>query len=227
MTHRLIVRTGLLTTLLGAGLLAALPAAGVQDGKPAAPAKSEPAKAEPAKPAADPAADPMHEAWIKAATPGEEHKLLARFVGTWDAKMSMWMMPGAEPSKVVGTSVNTMVMGGRWLKMEWKASSPEMGEWEGLGYSGYDNITKKWTSTWMDSMSTGIMVSTGEYDAAKKTWTHMGEFKEPTGATIKLRQVLIWVNDNEHTFDMYMSMPGPDGKPMEFKSASIAYTRKK
>jgi hypothetical protein len=30
---------------------------------------------------------------------------------------------------------------------------------EGLGYTGYDNVKKQYFGTWIDSMSTGIMTS--------------------------------------------------------------------
>ena len=36
---------------------------------------------------------------------------------------------------------------------------------KGHGMSGYDNVTGKYWSTWNDSMSTGLMVSTGTCDA--------------------------------------------------------------
>src|SRR3989442_441387 len=57
----------------------------------------------------------MMEAWAKVATPGEAHKWLEPVVGTWDAKITMWMTPGAPPQESTGTSENKWVLGGRFV----------------------------------------------------------------------------------------------------------------
>jgi len=63
--------------------------------KPATPAKAsdQAAKTSDQAPAMDEKA--MMEAWTKVATPGEAHKWLETMVGTWGAKITMWMTPGA------------------------------------------------------------------------------------------------------------------------------------
>jgi hypothetical protein len=37
------------------------------------------------------------DAWMKYMTPGEPHKKLDAMIGTWDAKVTSWMAPGAPP----------------------------------------------------------------------------------------------------------------------------------
>ena len=37
----------------------------------------------------------MMQKMMDAATPGDMHKMLASFDGTWDGQMTMWMAPGA------------------------------------------------------------------------------------------------------------------------------------
>src|SRR5215471_804379 len=46
------------------------------------------------------------EAMQKAATPGDAHKKLDAMIGTWDAKVSMWMDPSKTPEVSTGTSEN-------------------------------------------------------------------------------------------------------------------------
>jgi hypothetical protein len=92
-----------------------------------------------------------------------------------------------------------------------------------MGLMGYDNFKKKYSSIWIDSMSTGIMHMTGTYDAATKTWTAVGEDIDPSsGKTMKARDTLKIVSDSEQVMEMYRQPAG--GK--EFKMIEIQYTRK-
>ncbi len=200
-------------TMLALAMTVALPLA-AQDSKEqpaAAPQMSAETKA-------------MMEAWTKAATPGEQHKRLAdQFAGTWTTKQTMWMEPSAPPMTETGQSVNTPVFGGRQVRMDFTGQF--MGApFEGSGYSGYDNTRGKYTSTWADNMSTGVMLSTGDYDAATKTYTYRGEMADPMnkGQMIPIRQTVRVVDADHHVFEMYEPK---DGK--EVKTMMIEYTRAK
>ena len=106
------MKTQLKLALLSA--LLCIPAAYAQDAAPAEPEMS-------------PEVQAMMAAWEKAMTPGEQHARLAEhFEGTWDTKMSLWMEPGAEPMVSTGTSTNTMILGGRQLKMEFSGTFMDM-----------------------------------------------------------------------------------------------------
>src|SRR2546421_7155208 len=50
---------------------------------------------------------------MELAKTGENHKLLASMAGTWSYNVTMWMAPGAPPSKSTGTAVRKAIMGGR------------------------------------------------------------------------------------------------------------------
>ncbi|HYK55267.1 MAG TPA: DUF1579 family protein, partial [Flavisolibacter sp.] len=52
--------------------------------------------------------------WETYMTPGEAHKMMASWNGTWTGEVSMWMTPEATPSKSTATAVNKMVLGGRY-----------------------------------------------------------------------------------------------------------------
>ncbi len=165
----------------------------------------------------------MMEAYMKAATPGEPHKLLASFVGTWEARTKFWMDPTKPPEVGVGTAKWKSLFGGRYFMLDWDGKSEMMGPFQGLGISGYDNVAKKYVDVWMDSMSTGMMFSWGSPDASGKVITYEGEYHDPmTGQKKKLRSVLRIVSDTEMTFEMFDK--GPDGK--EFRNAEIVYHKK-
>lgn len=170
------------------------------------------------KPPMDPA---MMEAMMKAGTPGDAHKNLNALVGSWSTKVTMWMAPGADPMTMDGTSETRWVMGGRYLEERFTGNF--MGSpFEGLGYTGYDNVKKQYWGTWMDNMSTGMMMSTGAYDG--KVWTFKGTMPDPmTGKDSTIDQKVTFADADHHTMEMWG--PAPDGKI--FKSMEITYSRKK
>jgi hypothetical protein len=181
------------------------------DPKDAAPAMSAEQKA-------------MMEAWQKAATPNEKHQqLIAEFEGTWDAKMSAWMDPSAPPQVETGKSVNTAVFGGRQLRMDYTGTF--MGQpFEGMGYTGYNNVTGKYFSTWSDNMSTGLFVAEGDYDAASKVYTYRAQMPDPVkpGTMVPVRESMRFPDKDHALFEMYETR---DGK--EMKTMQIEYTRAK
>ena len=165
----------------------------------------------------------MMEAWTKAGTPGPEHKNLEAFVGNWKTKSSMWMDPAAPPETSEGTATYSTYFGGRYLREDYKGTYH--GEpFEGLAHMGYDNVTKKYWVSWNDSMATALFVSTGDYDAAKKTYTMRGTMNDPTanGAAVPIRTVTRFVDADRHVFEWYETR---DGK--EIKSMEIEYVRSK
>jgi hypothetical protein len=164
----------------------------------------------------------MMEMMAKIAAPGEMHKKLDAFAGTWDTKVTMWMMPGAPPSTSTGTSKNSWIFGGRYLEQRFEGSFMEQ-KFSGVGYTGYDNVTKKWWGTWMDSMSTGIMVSEGKMEG-DNAWAFEARSADPmTGQMMDVKEKITIKDKDHHTMEMWM--PGPDGKL--FLCMQIDYARAK
>ena len=164
----------------------------------------------------------MMEMMAKISAPGELHKKLDAFAGTWDTKVTMWMMPGAKPDVSTGTSKNSWIFGGRYLEQRFEGVF--MGQkFSGVGYTGYDNVTKKWWGTWMDSMSTGIMVSEGKMEG-DNAWTFEGRSADPmTGQMMDVKEMITIKDEDHHTMEMWM--PGPDGKM--YLGMQIDYARAK
>jgi len=164
----------------------------------------------------------MMEAMMKAAMPGPAHKALDGMVGSWDTKVTSWMMPGGDPMTSAGTSENKWVMGGRYVEQRFKGDMMGM-PFEGLGYSGYDNVKKQYFGTWIDNMSTGMMTSVGTGGDAK-TMNFKGTYADPmTGKDVTCDEKVTMVDADHMIFEMWG--PGPDGK--NFKMMEIAYSRKK
>jgi hypothetical protein len=165
----------------------------------------------------------MMQAWQKAATPGPNHQLLASLTGQWAFSTKMWMEPGAPPESSTGTAVYTPLMDGRYIQGEYKGTFGGMA-FQGLGLTGYDNVAQHFTATWADNMGTSIMLMTGHYDPATKTFTYLGDMDDmmKPGVKVKVRQNVKILSDDSHVMDWYETRGGKEVKTME-----IAYTRQK
>jgi Protein of unknown function (DUF1579) len=164
----------------------------------------------------------MMDMMAKYSTPGAEHKKLESFVGTWDTTAKMWMDPTAPPQESKGTSENKMALGGRFLEQRFEGTF--MGQpFSGVGYTGYDIYKKQYVGTWMDTMGTQIMSSTGTADVSGKM-TFTGSVDDPmTNKKMDFKETITVVDNDHHVFEMWM--PGPDGKM--FKTLEINYTKRK
>jgi hypothetical protein len=172
------------------------------------------------KPEMDPA---MMAAMQAAGTPGDAHKKLDGMVGTWDAKVKMWMIPGEDPITSSGTSENKWIMGGRYVEERFAGNFAGQ-PFEGVGYTGYDNVKKQYWGTWVDSMSTGMMSSTGSMAADGKSWNFTATMADPmTGKDSTSDEKITIIDADHHTMEMWS--PGPDGT--KYKMMEIAYSRKK
>jgi len=168
---------------------------------------------------------------MEMAKTGENHKLLQKGVGNWTYKMKTWMNPdpNAPPSESSGTSIVKPLLGGRYISSEHTGKFQMPGpdgkmmdmDFKGISVEGYDNVKKKFVSSWIDNMTTGIMLSEGTYDADSKTFTFNAECEMMPGMKTRIREV-IKIKDNDHqTFEFYEDRGGTEVKTME-----IAYTRK-
>lgn len=167
-----------------------------------------------------PASDPMMDAMMKAGTPGPEHKVLESWVGTWSAKVKM-NVPGMPPAESNGTAVMTSVYGGRFVKEEFSADMMGM-PFQGTSYTGFDNVSKKFVGTWIDSMSTGIAQVEGTWDAASSTFKYEMTHNDPMTGKVKRSKMSVKVVDkNSHVAEFWDEMEGKWVKTME-----ITYTRK-
>jgi hypothetical protein len=187
----------------------------------AADTKTQPAKT-PDAAAAPTAEQKAMMDWMTKNQPGEGQKMLAGRAGEWNLEVKSWMDPKAPPSVSKATASAKMIMDGRYLQ---ETTTGDMGgaPFSGMGYTGYDNMTKKYKATWIDSMSTGIFSCEGTYDAASKSITMTGETYEPmAGKVVPVKTVTRLVDDKSHVFEWWGPAPGSTEL---FKSMEITYTR--
>ena len=180
------------------------------------------------KNAAAPAMPNMEEAmkkWMDAIAPGEAHKMLNGFVGSWETATSLWMQgPGAPPTVTKGTAEIKWALGGRYIQQESKGEM--MGRpMSGIGFTGYDNINKKFISFWIDDMSTAMYNSEGGFDQAGKVLTTYGKMDEPmTGEHDKnVKYVSRLINPDKFIFEVHDLAIGETNT----RVVEVIYTRKK
>lgn len=160
----------------------------------------------------------------------ENHKLLASLAGNWTYTVKMWTDPKAPPSESKGTSTRKGIMDGRYFitehtgkfQMPGPDGKMQVMSYKNMAIEGYDNVRKKFVSSFIDNMSTMIMNSEGTYDPATKTFTYHAEYEVIPGTMTKVREVITIVDNDHHTFEWYDNSSGREAKTME-----ISYTRKK
>jgi hypothetical protein len=185
-----------------------------------------------AKPSGQPDEAQMMAAMMELAKIGENHKLLQGLAGSWTYSGKFWMNPDptAPPMESPGKTVVKPIMGGRYLQVEHVGKMQMPGpdgkmtdaDFKGMEIAGYDNIKKKFVSSRIDNMGTGIMQSEGTYDLATKTLTYTAEYEMMPGMKTKARSLLKLTDSDHHTMEYFEDRGGKEVKVME-----ITYTRQK
>lgn len=163
----------------------------------------------------------MMEQYMKLATPGEPHKLFTSLAGNWTTKTKEWMDLDKPPVESTGSVEMKMLLGGRFLQQEYNGQMHGQ-PYTGIGINAYDNILKRYVSTWMDTMSTGIFTMEGTASTDGRTITFNGKHAEPGGGTMAHRAVWKIINNDSQEFIMY----GTHHNSEEMKMMEILYTRK-
>ncbi len=174
-----------------------------------------------AQPPMDAEAAAQWEAWEKTNQVTEQHARLATdMVGKWKTVTTFWMAPGGEGMKSEGTSNFAPVLDGRFIMSEFSGNMMGM-PFKGIGYFGYNTLTSKFESLWMDSASNLMMMTTGDRGAdGAITWS--GAYPDPmTGQVKQYKAVSRFPEKGKMVYEMYDTTT--DGR--EFKSLEVVYTR--
>jgi hypothetical protein len=168
----------------------------------------------------------MYQKCIEAGTPGENHKLLNTKVGKWNGACKFWMMPDAPAEDGTCSAEVKSIMGGRYISETVEGTMPgQQDTFIGHSWVGYDNVTKKFFSAWIDNMSTTLMSATGSYNPGSKTFNYITEYSCPiAGKRINGRTVEKWIDNDHYVMEMYGPAPKTN---KEYKMFEISFTRAK
>ncbi len=163
----------------------------------------------------------MEKAWMQYMQPGEMHAMLAKSNGMWTEQMEMWMAPGQPSVASTATVSNKMILGGRYQQGNHVGKVQGM-PFEGISTVGYDNAKKKFISTWVDNMGTGVMYAEGDWNDNEKSIEFKGKQVDPlSGNELPWRETFRIIDNDTQQMEMYMTTP--DGQ--EYKSMSILLKR--
>jgi hypothetical protein len=182
-------------------------------------AKPRTARRRKAAPAQDHEA--MMAAWQEAMTPGDGHRRLEPLVGSWTARTTYTMGSGTPEEVSEGTSEHRLVLGGRYLEQSYRSTFSGM-LYEGLGYTGYDNLRRTYVGTWMDTFGTGIMTSVGTGRPNDRAIDTIAESFRVGGKRVLTECKLRIADRDHHTFEMWEK--APNGR--RYRAMRIEYTRR-
>ena len=192
--------------------------------------ESAPSTVQPATATGQPNPQEMMKQMIELSKLNENHRLLSSLDGNWNFTIKTWMNPdpNAKPQESNGTATRKTVMGGRYVMMDVNGRMQMPGEdgkmkdvqFKGMGLEGYDNMKKKFVSSWIDNIGTGIQSSEGTYDPATKTLTYTSEMEPLPGMKSQTRELIKIADNNHMTLEWYENHGGQEKKTME-----INYTR--
>ena len=158
-------------------------------------------------------------AWMKYASPNENHDFLKKLEGKWNCKTKFWMQPGADPAESSGTAENKMELDGRFLHCNYNGNM--MGQpFLGMSIDGFDNQKQKYVGVWIDTMGTMILQFEGTCDGTVREM--IAEYQCPmTNTQKKTKGVTTVVGADEHRYEGFNV--GPDGE--FFRNLEVVYTR--
>ncbi len=175
----------------------------------------------------------MMKAWKDTMTPGEHHKKLNHFVGSWTTTTKIWWGgPGTPATQTKGSAEVNWVLDGRYI-MRQSTGEFMMPDETGamkpvpvshLGLTGYDNYRKMYVAYWADSMGTALLTMKGGVDPSGTVFTSYGEMDEPMLGVVgrMVKYVTRIIDDDTHVFEIFDLHAADDYKVIE-----ITYERKK
>ena len=160
----------------------------------------------------------MMKAWMEAASPDAHHEGLAQMAGEWTFTTRSYENPEAATVST-GTTVKTMIMGGRYLQEDTQGESFGM-PFHGMGLTGYNKTTGQYEWVWFDNMSTALMWGSGTMDGNTLT-CHLDYIDPMTKMPMKAKTLSVIESKDKHVFEWYNLDGDKETKMME-----VEYVRK-
>lgn len=169
------------------------------------------------------AAAAMMTEWMAMNAPSERHELLTYFTGEWTTSAKMWMSPDQPPMMSGGTASAEMMMGGRFVRMNYDTDMMGMAI-SGEGFIGYDNVAGRYQSAWVDSSSTALRWLEGHSNQDGSEIALYGLMDEPQ---LNVRDRLVsyvfrLVDENTYVMDVNDLLIGTENNTV----VEITFTRK-
>lgn len=149
------------------------------------------------------------------AAPGPEHAELISHAGTWKVAYKFRWAPDAPWETAKGTVTSKPVLDGRYLMEEHSMEMMGM-PMNGLLFLGFDNMSKEYTSLWMDTGTTWAIAGRGK-ESADGVTTLKGTMKDIAGER-PYRMEMRTKSDGSIETEMYDTIGGRDVLVMTYTS---------
>jgi hypothetical protein len=139
-----------------------------------------------------------------------EHAILARLAGKFTTRIHLYQgLPSRKP-EIEGTAEGKLLMGGAFV--QFNHSEPRTkAPFEAMSIYGYDQATRKYTASSIESSSTAIATFIGTYDAAKKQLVLTGRYSDQkTHVLTIIRRVITFVDATSFTIEDFESHKAGD-----------------
>jgi hypothetical protein len=164
---------------------------------------------------------------LKLTMPGPEHERLAGCTGTWEVAVKMGA--GAGAIQYHGTANSRMIVGGRFLQIDYLAES-KGGRTEGVFHVGYDPRHKHFALIAMDSFGPYFVTSQGKQDEATGKIRMLDADDDPHMKTMGYTKEFIHILDirspDEFAIEVWFIDTRTPAR-REFKYMDYSFTRKK
>lgn len=159
---------------------------------------------------------------MELATPGQQHADLMALAGDWEVRYRYRMGADAPWEESTATMKQQVAVGGRWLIGKWNGSIAGM-QFDGLQIMGYDKLRGEYVSHWLDSMSTWMVSSAGNYTSANELDMRGSMVDAITPEGRPYRSVTTFLGADGYRTVMYDTIP-PHG---EIPVMEMTFSRKK
>lgn len=169
----------------------------------------------------------VNQAKEKAKNAGKQNaEVLSPLIGEWNYTVTIWTEPGATPNTATGRITNDMVLDDRYLSgsfIDDRNIGGSQVSVKGQSLIGFNSQKNSYSSVWVDTISTGMMVGSGKFDDKEKVINETGKYTDLLEGNEKEYRAELQFTDRD-SYKRTIFTTDKAGK--EFKMMEIAYSRK-
>jgi len=159
--------------------------------------------------------------------PGPEHRFLERKIGTWEIEAEYFLGADAEPMLARGID-RVRALGPYWVLAESEFELPGM-RIIGQAATGYDPVSRRYRSTWIDSVTPFLYSFDGSYDPERGVLELTGVNRDPQShRDVRYRSEEIFGTEDDRVFELRVESSPESGNPgLEIPILRYQYTRRR
>ena len=159
--------------------------------------------------------------WVSTAL-APEHAIFSGLTGKFKTKVHLYSGPFVRLLDTEGTAEGKSLMGGAFVQLT-HAEKRMKQPFEAMTIFAFDQATRRYTASAVDTTSTAIVGLIGTYDAEKKQLVMTGRYSDQKGRALTIvRTVTTFVDANTWTYEEFISHKAGDP---ETRVVTITYTR--